>query len=1156
MICPRCKTEDLPDAAFCDTCGSPLEITCDACGEPNRREAKFCKRCGQRVDRTHPMGRRAEKSANSEILVPAHLAEKIVASRNLLEGERKQVTVLFADIRNSTKMLEALDPEDAQRILDPALAIMMAAVHRYEGTVNQVLGDGIMALFGAPLAHEDHAVRACYAALAMQEAMRRHREKLGKSEEVGLQIGVGLNSGEVVVRSIDTDLNIDYSALGHTTHLAARMQEAANAGTILLTAATLRDVEGFVDVKSFGPLQVKGISRPIDAYKLVGATTARTRMHAAVSRGLTRLVGRKTEIDCFNETKEKTALGQGQVISLVGEPGVGKSRLVYEVTRSHVPGDWLVLEGTSVSYGKGTLYYPLIELLRRYFGIADGDAAETIQNKVVNRLFETDETFDDALPALLGLLGVLPESNQSSVLWPSWVQRRSSLSTAIAKFYSMDPQQRRRNTFDSVERVLIRESQKQPLLLIFEDLHRIDNETQAFLDRLVESLAMTRILLLVSHRPGYGHNWAQKTYHTLLRIEPLPGPGADELLELLLGGGGNFDDLKQLVIKRTEGNPFFLEECVRSLAETGVLIGQKGAYQLVQKTQTIAIPGTVQTALADRMDRLPTEEKRLLQTAAVIGVVVPLPLLRSVADVTEEELHRYLHHLQAGEYLYESSLFPELEYTFKHALVNEVAYSALLHERRAKLHARVMEAIEKMAVDDSRDYFETLAHHAFRGEQWQKSISYLRQAADKAMARSANKDAAVLLERALAAMAKLPDREAKPEDAVDLRLQLRNALFLLGEFEKLYHYLREAETIAEALGDQERLGRVLNFMISYCSLMADHERALAIGERALHHVRNDLALNVVTNYYMGVAGQHLGHYREAMSILKHTISMVDGGDLRYERFGTANIISVISRVWIVSCLAELGAFQEGLGYANQGIQIATEAEHPYSLAYSQCSLGFLFVLKGELASAIRMLEGCLEFCEKTEIRVLFPQIACCLGFAYAQCGRFDEAIPLLKESDEQTALIGRKAGQSLRVAWHGEASLIAGRLEEAKSLAERALNLAEVAKEQGNQAWALKVLGDIASRPGAPIAGTAEHYYTQALALATKLGMLPLQAHSHFGIGKLYAQKANLNQSRNHLWAAFRLYQKTDMSFWLHRTERVLEGLEDSQEVSASHRTV
>src|SRR5499433_2374732 len=485
MICPQCQRENLPDAIFCDHCGMRFETVCSHCGQLNRSDSRFCRICGQAINLTATIEpARVPGAPSPDSYVPRHLAEKILASRQSLEGERKEVTVIFADIRGSTRLLEGLDPEDAQKLIDPVLHVMMDAVHRYEGTVNQVLGDGIMALFGAPLAHEDHAVRACYAALAMQEEMRRHRRRLDQSEESGLQIGIGLNSGEVVVRSISNDLNVDYSALGHTTHMAARMQELAARGAILMTASTLRQVEGFVQVKAVGAVQVKGVSRPVEAFEVVAATTARTRVQAAAVRGLTPLVGRRREIEVFSKLVEKAASGKGQILAMVGEPGLGKSRLVHEFTRHQLRPGWLVLEGASVSYGKATPYFPLIEMLRRYFQIADGAGSEDIREHVVMHILELDNMLKDAIPPILSLLGALAEEVHRS----GPLTQFKDVVGAAKQYVGMDPQQRRRYTFEALKRMLVRESQRQPLVIVFEDLHWIDSETQAFLDSFVESL--------------------------------------------------------------------------------------------------------------------------------------------------------------------------------------------------------------------------------------------------------------------------------------------------------------------------------------------------------------------------------------------------------------------------------------------------------------------------------------------------------------------------------------------------------------------------------------------------------------------------------------------------------------------------------------------
>jgi class 3 adenylate cyclase/tetratricopeptide (TPR) repeat protein len=1051
---------------------------------------------------------------------PPYLVEKILTARRDLAGERKQVTVLFADIKDSTELIRGLDPEAAQQLLDPALHRMMDAVHRFEGTVNQVLGDGIMALFGAPIAHEDHALRACYAALAMQAAMQAYTEEVRRTHGLELRIRVGLNAGEVVVRAIGNDLHMDYSAVGETTVLAARMEQSATPGSVRLPTSTLRLVEGLVRVQALGPVPVKGLAEPVEVYELLGASALRRRLQAAVARGLTRFVGRETEMAALVQAFEQAGTGHGQVVAAVGEAGVGKSRLLYEFVHSHRTQGWLVLEAASVSYGKATPYFPVVELLKRYVQVEDGDEPRTVRARVTGHLLTLDEALQDTIPALLALLEALP---------------------ADSPFVRLDPPQRRQRTLTALKRVLLRESQVQPLLLVFEDLHWIDTETQALLDSLVESLPTAQLLLLVNYRPEYQHGWGSKTYYTQLRLDPLPPASADALLQALLGDDPGLAPLTRLLIARTEGNPFFLEESVRTLVETGVLVGAPGAYRLVKPLESLQVPATVQAVLAARIDRLPPEDKRLLQTAAVIGTEVPLSLLQAIAELPEAALHGALAQLQAAEFLYETRLFPEHEYTFKHALTHEVAYGSLLLERRRVLHARIVEALEMLVGDRVIEQVERLAHHALRGEVWDKALAYCRQAGDKALARSVYREAVGYYEQALSVLPHLPEQRHTREQAMDLRLALRTALLPSGDWDRSLAALHEAESLAAALDDARRLAQVSRFLAIHFYFMGMYNQAIAAAQRvlALATARGEVVLQALANQTLGGAYQIQGDYRRAIDCFGQAVASLEGTQ-RYERLGNVVLPAVHSRASLACCHAELGTFAEGWAFGEEGLRIAEAAAHPASLMFASWGIGLLALCQGNLLRALPLLERAVGLCQDAYLPLYFPWMAPALGAAYILGGRIADAVPLLTQAMEQaniTAMGGFQARCRLPL---GEAHLLAGRLEEAHILAEQALTLARAHQERGHEAYALRLLGDIAAHRTPPDADVAAAHYRQALALADDLGMRPLQAHCHRSLGTLYATADQREQAHAALTTAIEMYRAMDMTFWLPQTEAAL----------------
>jgi class 3 adenylate cyclase/tetratricopeptide (TPR) repeat protein len=1103
MQCLQCRAENPAGMKFCGQCAAPLAFSCPSCGAANPPGHKFCGQCAT------PLANGAEpRFAAPESYTPKHLAERILTSRSALEGERKQVTVLFADLKGSMELLADRDPEEARKILDPVLERMMEAVHRYEGTVNQVMGDGIMALFGAPLAHEDHAVRACYAALRMQTSVQRYAEGVRREHGVTMRIRVGLNSGEVVVRTIGSDLRMDYSAVGQTTHLAARMEQLADPGSILLTSGTLAPAEGFVRVTPLGPMALKGVPVPVDVFELVGVSEVRSRLQAAAVRGLSRFVGRDAEIDQLRRALVQAHQGRGQVVAVVGEPGVGKSRLAFELTHSHRVDGWLVLESGSVSYGKATSYLPVIDLLKGYFRIGDRDTYRDIREKVTGKILTLDRELEPILPALLNLLDMPIED-------PEWS--------------TLDPSQRRQRTQDAVKRLLMREAEVQPLVVVFEDLHWVDSGTQALLDSLVESLPTARVLLLVSYRPEYSHSWSRKTYYLQLRLDTLPPESADELLDGLLGLDASLQSLKTRLAGSTGGNPLFLEESVRTLVEQNALAGERGAYRLTQAIDTLQVPTTVQSILAARIDRLRPEEKRLLETAAVIGKDFAYTLLQVVTGEPDQALRPRLEHLQAAEFLYETRLFPDLEYTFKHALTHDVTYGSLLHERRRALHARVIAAIEHLHGDRLAEHVERLAHHAFRSEDWGQAVHVGRQAGTKALTRSANREATGYFKQALEALTRLPDGPLTKELAVDLRLDLYQSLMPLDELRPLLQYLRQAETLAVALDDQERLGWARLYICHLLLLIDDARAAVRLGHDVvgIAETVGNRGIEADAYLWLGCGYYALGQHRRAVELLRK------GETARRTYEGSRGVVALSH--YVVMFLAELGEFAEAEAAAEITTESAlTRSDRPFNLSNACWQIASFWCLKGDLDRARSLAERAIDLSRRWSFtRSLGNQLSL-LWHILALSGHASQAVDVLEQGMRQADAFGHMWLRCQRLHYLAEGYLLAGRPDEAKRTADQALELAREREERGFEAWALRLQAEITAT-ATPIGEVAEIRYREAMALATELEMRPLVAHCHLGLGKLYRQTGDDAKAQKHLTAATAMYREMGMDFWLEK---------------------
>jgi len=1049
-------------------------------------------------------------------------------SKAALEGERKQVTVLFADLKGSMELLADRDPEEARKILDPVLERMMEAVHRYEGTVNQVMGDGIMALFGAPLAHEDHAVRACYAALRMQEGVKQYAAEIWKAAGVPIRIRVGLNSGEVVVRSVGSDLRMDYTAVGQTTHLAARMEQMAAPGSIFIATDTFRLAEGFVRVQSLGSVSVKGMPAPVETFTLLGATPTRSRVHAAAARGLTKFVGRNTELAQLQEALELAKARRGQVVAVVGEPGVGKSRLFWEFTHSHQTQDCLVLQATSFSYGKSTPYLPVVDLLRDYFRIESSDGLRAMRDKVTGKLLALDETLGPTLPPIFSLLD-LPVDE---LAWQG-----------------SDPLQRRRRILDAVKTILVREGREQSLIVIFEDLHWADFETQASLDALVEVIAETPILLVVSYRPEYEDHWGNRDHYRRLSIESLSQESAEELAEALVGRDPSLERLRALLVERTEGNPLFIEESIRALIEVETLVGEPGAYRLATSVAHIQVPPSVQGVLAARIDRLPPTEKSLLQSASVIGKDIPFILLRSIAELPEEALDRCVRNLKTANFLDETAWSIPPEYTFKHALTHDVAYASLLHERRRALHTRIVEAIEQLYGDRLAEHVDRLAHHAERGGLWEKAVNYLREAGRKAAGRSANKEAVTYFEQALARLTRLPEDRNGLERAIDLRFDLRNALLPLGDLPRILVCLDEARRLTNKLGDSRRHAWVSIYMSAHVWQVgrASDARAFAEEAQAIAEQREDFPLRVTAAFYLGQAHFVLGDYRRAESSMRSSLRLLEG-QASSELFGLAGLPSAMGGSYLAWALAECGEFDEAIARGKEAVRLAEGRDHRYSQILAWWRLACVYSLRGEFAKTVSLLERGVAAARESSVALLLPYAMWALGHAFAHVNRSPEGFALVSESLDRLEALGSVAFDSLARTRLTEVCLLDGRIEEATTHSERALAAARARNERGHEAWALRAIGDVASHRGPSAVEEAEARYRDALAAANELGMRPLVAHCHLGLGKLYRCTGKHGQARDHLTAATTMYREMGMPYWLEEARTQVNSTEAGED--------
>ncbi|UXU85740.1 adenylate/guanylate cyclase domain-containing protein [Burkholderia sp. S-53] len=1147
MRCTICGSENPAGTRFCQECQAVLPHHCPHCGHEVEPAARFCSNCGtsQSTPAAAPPLSRSSGQDSSPTPIhytPDHLAERIRAEHTAMEargssaGERKTVTALFADMAGSTALIHDLDPEVAHRLIVPVVELMMEAVHYYEGYVAKSLGDGILALFGAPIAHEDHAQRALFAALRMQQAMRQHGDRIRLQEGIPLQIRVGVHTGEVVVRSIRTDdLHTEYDPLGHTIHIASRIEGIATPTSILVSESTHKLAEGYFEFKALGATQLKGIPAPLCVYEVLGLGALRTRLQLAAHRGLARFVGRETEMEHLNRALETMRAGHGRVVGVVGEAGVGKSRLFHEFKERSRRGA-LVLETFSVSHGKAFSNLPLIELLKNYFQITPQDDERRCREKVIGKALTLERSFEDVVPYVLYLLGI---GEGGSVL------------------VEMDPQIRRDRTFDAIRQLLVRESQNQPVHLLFEDLQWLDRETEAFLTYLIDHVPDARILLLVNYRPEYRPAWAGARHCSKIRLEPLGPSDAQGLLTVLLGEDRTLVPLKQLILEKTEGNPFFIEEVVQTLVEEKSLLGDAGHYRVVATPATLHIPTTVQGVLAARIDRLPIEEKELLQALAVIGHEFPFSLIRRICSeepARDDDLRRLLAHLEAAEFIYERPAFPEVNYSFKHALTQEVAGRSLLTERRTTLHERTAQAIEVLFPTRIADYCSELAHHYSQSGNIPKAVEYLHRAAQQALRHAAHLDAMNHLGAALALLERLPDTPMHAHWELTLLLSLGPVLMDVrgyGATEVGVTYRRALE-LCERTGEaSQRFATQLGLRIHHV-VRGEYAIATDLSNQMLGTAReaNDPGLLVEAHGALGACFFLQGDFGAARANLEQARAIYDPKQHQAHVFAHGVDPGIRALNYLVLTLWFQGYPEQALKRSAEALTLAQGLSYGPSLAFSLTYAAHLHQLRREPVLAGEHADAVITVSTEHGLPYWLAWGTLLRGWATSEQGNLQDGIAQMRLGLDAQRAAGGEDLRPYSLALLADRYWLAGDKRAARDTLEEATTIVEQSGEHCYEAELYRLTGihlaGGAGKEGTAAAGDDEAVdcFHRAIARARRQGARALELRAASDLARLLQRQGKTVEARQALSEVYACFTEGFDTSDLREAKALLDALD------------
>jgi class 3 adenylate cyclase len=1102
MKCPKCQFENRSDVIFCEECGTKFELMCPECGANLPFGRKFCGKCGHNFQAPP----KSPDYSKPHSYTPKFLADKILTSRSSIEGERKLVTVLFADVANFTSISEKLDPEEVHQIMDGCFKILMDEIHKFEGTINQFTGDGVMALFGAPIAHEDHAQRACYAALSIQKALEIYCEKLKKDRGIDFKMRIGLNSGPVIVGAIGDDLRMDYTAVGDTTNLAARMESAAEPGTVLVSKNTYKIASDFFQFEPRQKIQVKGKEAPQEAFKLIRKSDVDTRIAASAAKGLTRFVGRENTLAALNEAYEKATSGSGQVVGMVGEAGVGKSRSLLEF-RNQLPLDqFSFLEGRCLHYGSAMAYLPFLDILKSYFTIADDDPEPLIKKKIKDKTLSLDQ-------------------NLESVITP--FQDVLSLKVDDEKYLQVEPAERKIRVFESLRNLFVRESQNKALIIAIEDLHWIDKISQEFIGYFIESIQNAKILLILLYRPEYTHPWGSKSHYTKIGLTQLGAESSSRLVQAILEQGEVAPDLRDLIFKRAGGNPLFVEELTHNLLENGSIEKKNHQYILTKKASDIAVPETLQGIIAARIDRVEESLKRVMQMASVIGREFAFRILESIMGM-REGLKSSLLNLQGLEFISEKQLFPELEYIFKHALTQEVAYNSLLQKRKKEIHEKVARSIEALYPARIEEYYELLAYHYRRSDNVEKALDYLDKANQKAARLNAMQEAFSYFDEAMKLLDNLDETIENQKHRISLICNQAWVFALLLRMQDYNDLLAKYQPLVVDLNVTELSARFYSALAWSEYFLGHFDHSIKIGEKAVELSEAAGHPEYAYQAYMELLWSYIWtcNYDKFHSLKEGVLCLLEK---KFE-------LQLYIQQFIASSFAfsYMGQFDKAVKEGNEALKMAEKYSNNSFIALSYFFTAYPYALKGDIANTSKCNERALQNAKTPRDEIM----ARCLH-AWSLCHKGDarQGTAILAEYAQMLQAVRYNQGLVFGCYFLGEGYLLAGEYDKAIQTLKNLADLAEQHNYRLFFAISHYLMGEVVLKTDSQ---KAPQYFEKSIDIFQAIKAEYYLARAYAGYGRYYKQKGDMAQAREYLTKALEIFTRLEV---LHEPDKVKNEL-------------